>query len=219
MNLQIKEIYDILFAEFGTQNWWPGDSRFEIIVGAILTQNTNWQNVEKAINNIKAARLLSPEGLYGLSDDKLAELIKPAGYFNIKAKRLKNVLAWLFDNFGGDVETADNLSDFALREQLLEIKGVGFETADSIMLYAFERPIFVVDTYTARIMMRHGLIDTDCDYEQLREFMESSLPADTKLYNEYHALIVKVGKDYCKPKPKCESCPLNCIAKAELIYD
>lgn len=215
MSSTIREIYDLLFQAFGPQDWWPGDSRFEIMVGAVLTQNTNWKNVEKAINNIKAVGLMSPEALYQLPAEQLAMLIKPAGYFNVKTKRLKNLLAWLFDNYGGSLEVVENLSDYALREQLLEVKGVGRETADSIMLYAFNRAIFVVDTYTARVLIRHELIDECCDYEQLRELLESSLVPDVKLFNEFHALFVQVGKEFCRPKPKCENCPLNCIPRME----
>ncbi|MFI4913306.1 MAG: endonuclease III domain-containing protein [Sedimentisphaeraceae bacterium JB056] len=215
MNSKIQQIYDLLFEAFGPQEWWPGESRFEIMLGAVLTQNTNWKNVEKAINNIKNAGLMNPVSLYKLSHEELAELIKPAGYFNVKTKRLKNLLGWLFDDFGGSLEQVDRLSDYALREQLLAVKGVGPETADSIMLYAFERPVFVVDTYTARVMIRHGMIDEYCDYEQLREFLEGCLVSDVRLFNEYHALLVRVGKDYCRPKPKCENCPLNVIPKVE----
>jgi endonuclease-3 related protein len=185
------------------------------MVGAVLTQNTNWRNVEKAINNLRAANVLNPDSLHRMPADQLAELIRPAGYYNIKAKRLKNLLAWLFDSYGGSIDAADALSDHALREELLCINGIGPETADSIMLYAFERPIFVVDAYTARILIRHGMIDEYCDYEQLRELMESSLEPDVKLFNEYHALLVKTGKDFCRPRPKCKGCPLEKIPKVE----
>jgi endonuclease III related protein len=215
MSSEIRHIYELLFEAFGHQYWWPGQSKFEIMVGAVLTQNTNWQNVEKAINNLRAAEAIEPQALYTLPAERLGELIRPAGYYNIKTKRLKNLLAWLFDDFGGSIELADKLSDHALREQLLGINGIGPETADSIMLYAFERPVFVVDTYTARIMMRHGLIDEYCGYEQLRELMESSLSSDVRLFNEYHALLVRTGKEFCRPRPKCALCPLNCIARVE----
>ena len=205
----LTEIYRLLYDEFGPQQWWPGESRFEIITGAILTQNTNWANVEKAINNLKAADCLIPEKLHLLDPAQLAQLIRPAGYFNIKAKRLKNFLSWLFDNYNGDLTDLESIDTGRLREELLTIKGVGRETADSILLYAFDKPIFVVDAYTARVVFRHELISPEADYEQLKELFESSLPADTTLFNEYHALLVRVGKEFCRPKARCPGCPLE----------
>jgi len=206
---QLEKIYQLLFDYFGPQYWWPGDSPFEIIVGAILTQNTSWTNVEKAIDNLKAADLLSAEKLHHLEISELAELIRPAGYFNIKAKRLKNFINWLFESYNGQLENLENLSTDCLRTELLCVKGIGPETADSILLYAFERPIFVVDAYTARIAVRHYLIESDADYEQLQYLFESKLPADVKLFNEYHALLVCLGKEFCRPKPLCSNCPLK----------
>jgi endonuclease-3 related protein len=206
---QLKEIYDLLYKRFGPQDWWPGDTPFEVIVGAILTQNTNWTNVEKAIINIKNADLLTPEKLHHIDITKLAALIRPAGYFNIKAKRLKNFLDWFFENYDGKLVNLEKVRTSELREQLLSVKGIGPETADSILLYAFNRPVFVVDAYTARSCARHQLINEDADYHQIQETFESNLPCDTQLFNEYHALIVNLGKNYCKPTPKCEECPLN----------
>jgi len=203
------EIYQLLFDHFGPQHWWPGDTQFEIITGAILTQNTNWANVEKAIANLKSADRLCPEKLYNLDLPRLAELIRPAGYFNIKAKRLKNFVQWLFDNYQGQLSNLENLNTEQLRVELLAIKGIGHETADSILLYALDRPIFVVDAYTARIAIRHGLIEPNADYEQLRELFQSNLPEDIQLFNDYHALLVKVGKEFCKPKARCSGCPLE----------
>ncbi len=205
----ITEIYQLLYDTFGPQHWWPGETRFEIITGAILTQNTNWTNVEKAIKNLKAADCLIPEKLHRLSYQQLAELIRPAGYYNVKAKRLKNFSDWLFENYNGDLAGLESIDTQRLRAELLAVKGIGFETADSILLYAFERPVFVVDAYTARIAARHGLIEPGTDYEQLRYLFESNLPQDTKLYNEYHALLVRLGKDFCRPNPKCPACPLE----------
>lgn len=193
----------------GGQGWWPGESAFEVMVGAILTQNTNWGNVEKAINNLKGAGCLTPAGLHGLSCEELAPLIKPAGYFNIKARRLMNFLDWLFESHDGDIESLEHMGTDTLREELLSVKGIGPETADSILLYALDRDIFVVDTYTARIAVRHGLIEPDADYHELQEFFQSNLPDDIKLFNEFHALIVQAGKNFCRPKPKCDQCPLN----------
>jgi len=205
----LSEIYQLLFDRFGPQHWWPGDTQFEIITGAILTQNTNWANVEKAIANLKFANCLSSEKLYRLDISRLAELIRPAGYFNIKAKRLKNFVQWLFDNYQGKLSNLKSLDTDRLRAELLAIKGIGRETADSILLYALDRPIFVVDAYTARVTVRHGLIEPDASYEQLRELFQSNLPEDVQLFNEYHALLVKVGKLFCKPKAQCPGCPLE----------
>ena len=208
---QLTEIYRLLYDEFGPQHWWPGQTRFEIITGAILTQNTNWTNVEKAIANLKSAECLTPEKLYHLDAAQLANLIRPAGYFNIKAKRLKNFINWLFENYNGDLTELESIDTERLRTELLSVKGIGFETADSILLYAFDRSVFVIDAYTARVAFRHELLSPEADYEQLRDFFESSLPADTKLFNEYHALLVKVGKEFCRPKARCPGCPLEKI--------
>jgi endonuclease III related protein len=205
----LTEIYRLLYNEFGSQQWWPGDTEFEIITGAILTQNTNWANVEKAIANLKSVDCLTPEKFHHLDQTQLAKLIRPAGYFNIKAKRLKNFVNWLFKNYNGELNDLKCIDTGRLREELLTIKGIGRETADSILLYAFDRPIFVIDAYTARIVFRHQLISPDADYEQLKELFESSLPADTQLFNEYHALLVKLGKEFCRPKARCSGCPLE----------
>jgi len=173
------------------------------------TQNTSWANVEKAIANLKSADSLTPEKLYQFDVPQLAELIRPAGYFNIKAKRLKNFVTWLFENYEGKLTNLESLDTDQLRSELLAVKGIGPETADSILLYALNRPVFVVDAYTARIAFRHGLIEPNADYEQLRGLFQSNLPQDTQLFNEYHALLVKVGKEFCKPKAQCSSCPLE----------
>jgi endonuclease-3 related protein len=206
---QLTEIYQLLFDRFGPQSWWPGETPFEIITGAILTQNTNWANVEKAIANLKSAHLLTPEKLYHLNVSELAELIRPAGYYNIKSKRLKSFLYWLFRNYDGRLANLENLDTDRLRAELLAVKGIGPETADSILLYAFNRPIFVVDAYTARVAVRHGLIEPDVDYEQLRDLFQSNLPQDPRLFNEYHALLVRLGKEFCRPNAKCPTCPLE----------
>lgn len=206
---RLIEIYQLLFERFGPQHWWPGDTQFEIITGAILTQNTNWANVEKAITNLTSANCLSLEKLHQINLSELAELIRPAGYFNIKAKRLKNFVNWLFDNYDGKLANLDSIDNEQLRAELLAIKGIGCETTDSILLYAFDRPIFVVDAYTARVAIRHGLIEPEADYEQLRELFQENLPQDAQLFNEYHALLVRVGKEFCNPKARCSSCPLE----------
>lgn len=206
---QLTEIYQILFERFGPQNWWPGQTQFEIVTGAILTQNTNWANVEKAIANLKSADCLTPEKLHNLDHEQLAELIRHAGYFNIKAKRLKSFLNWLFENYDGRLADLEAVNTYQLREELLSIKGIGPETADSILLYAFGRPIFVVDAYTARVAVRHHLIEPDAGYGQLQDLFQSNLRQDVRQFNEYHALLVQLGKNFCKPKPKCPNCPLN----------
>jgi len=206
---QLTEIYQLLFERFGPQHWWPGETQFEIVIGAILTQNTSWTNVEKAIANLKAADRLTPEALYDLDHARLAELIRPAGYFNVKAKRIMSFLSWLFEHYDGRLEDLEAINTYQLREELLSIKGIGPETADSILLYAFGRPVFVVDTYTARIAVRHHLIEPDAGYAQLQDLFQSNLQQDTQLFNEYHALLVQVGKNFCKPKPKCPHCPLQ----------
>jgi endonuclease-3 related protein len=205
----LTEIYELLYEAFGPQHWWPGETPFEVITGAILTQNTSWTNVEKAIANLKSAGRLSPEAIHRIEQSELAELIRPAGYYNIKAARLKNFLDWLFDNYGGSLANLEPVATSRLREEFLAINGIGRETADSILLYALGRPVFVVDAYTARIAVRHGLIDRDADYEQLRELFESNLVQDAQLFNEYHALLVRTGKEFCRPKARCPGCPLE----------
>ena len=207
---QLLDIYRLLFDFFGPQHWWPGETPFEIAIGAVLTQNTSWTNVEKAIANIKADDCLDAFKLHDLDMAKLETLIRPAGYFRVKAKRLRNFTTWLCEEYGGDMANLDGIGTSRLREELLGISGVGPETADSILLYALDRPIFVVDTYTARVMVRHGLIASDdLDYDRLQDLFVSSLEPDAPLFNEFHALLVMAGKDYCKPRPKCRDCPLK----------
>jgi len=206
---KLIEIYNRLYTCYGPQHWWPGESRIEIIVGAILTQNTNWTNVEKAIANLKQGGHLTPSGLHKLPLDRLAQLIRPAGYFNIKAQRLKCFLDWLIEEYNGLLESLEVLPASTLREKLLSVKGIGPETADSICLYAFRKPVFVVDAYTARIFGRHGMIEPGSGYEQIQDLFHEGLDKDVQLFNEFHALIVQVGKTHCKPKPRCQSCPLE----------
>jgi endonuclease-3 related protein len=205
----LKSIYKKLFFRFGPQGWWPADDRFEVIIGAILTQNTNWGNVEKAISNIKNKKLLTPQKLYCLSSKKLASLIRPAGYYNIKTKRLKSFLKFFFESYGGDIRKLTRADRGLLREDLLCVNGIGEETADSILLYALEKPIFVIDAYTRRIFLRYGLIKDKYRYVDIQNLLMRSLKADVKLFNEYHALLVKLGKEYClKNRPRCRICPL-----------
>lgn len=205
----LKKTYKKLFAAFGPQYWWPGETQFEIIVGAILTQNTAWNNVEKAIQNLKKARLLTPRRLHDLSHVDLAEFIRPAGYFNVKARRLKTFLNLLFDKYGGNLDKMFKKRLNVLRGELLTVNGIGPETADSILLYAGGYPIFVVDAYTKRVLSRHQLVSQDATYEDIQRLFMDNLPHDAKLFNEYHALFVRVGKDLCRPRrPLCQRCPL-----------
>lgn len=205
----LLEVYERLLARFGPQHWWPGESPFEIMVGAVLVQNTAWKNVERAIDNLREAGVMAPHALYALPAAELAELIRPAGYFQVKAKRLRNLLTFVMDDYGGDLDAMFQTDLATLREQLLGIHGIGPETADAILLYAGGLGTFVIDTYTHRLLARHGWIEYDADYHQIKDYFESALPTDAKLYNEYHALVVRVGKEYCcKTGPKCDTCPL-----------
>jgi len=203
------EMYEAMLGRFGHQGWWPGDGALEVCVGAILTQNTNWTNVEKALHNLRGAGVMSVTAINDLDHTALAELIRPAGYFNVKAKRLKNFIARVHETFGDDVEAFLDRSVAVLEEELMPINGIGRETADSIILYAAARPTFVIDRYTCRIMVRHGLIWGEDDYQAVKDLFESSLPEDLELWKDYHAQIVAVGKEYCRPKPRCEGCPLE----------
>jgi len=205
-------IYERLLVAFGPQDWWPGDSPFEVCAGAILTQNTSWENVKRAISNLKNKGLLSPRAIYELPRESLARIIRPAGYYNVKAGRLQNFVAFLLGEFEGNLDNMFSMGLETLRPMLLDIKGIGPETADSILLYAGELASFVVDVYTVRALMRHDFIDENADYEGVRSLFMDHLPADVELYNEYHALWVILGKSFCKKtKPRCEGCPLNGI--------
>lgn len=206
---RLLQIFGILLRHFGPQGWWPGETPFEVCVGAILTQNTAWSNVERAISQLKARGLLSPEGLRQVSLSQLSGLIRPAGYFNVKARRLKAFSDFLWGEFGGDPHRMFQGPAGPLREALLGVKGIGPETADSILLYAGGIPVFVIDAYTRRILGRLGLTDSDGDYGGLQAFFHRHLPTDAKLYNEFHALMVALGKDYCRPRPLCDRCPLR----------
>ncbi|MEM5799335.1 MAG: endonuclease III domain-containing protein [Candidatus Aenigmatarchaeota archaeon] len=206
MNLQ--KIYELLLKKIGKQNWWPAETDFEIIVGAILTQQASWKNVEKAIKNLKENNSLDPKAIYDIKISELQKLIKPSGFYKIKAQRLKNFVNFLYDRFNGDLNKLFSLEKDAIRKELLSVNGIGKETADSIILYSAQKPIFVVDAYTKRIFNRVGLIKEN-DYEKIKKIFESNLPKDVELYKEYHALIVELGKNICKVKPKCNECCLN----------
>lgn len=202
------QVYRQLFDALGPQHWWPGDSPWEVMIGAVLVQNTSWKNVERAIDNLREAGLVDPQRLLNVPTDELAELIRPAGYFRLKTKRLRSLLEFVVDQYDGSLETMRAADTHRLREELLGVHGIGPETADSILLYALEKPTFVVDTYTHRVFARHGWIGYDTDYHQLKEHLVSELPVDVTLYNELHALLVNVGHHYCRRQPKCEACPL-----------
>ncbi|MEA1925345.1 MAG: endonuclease III domain-containing protein [Candidatus Altiarchaeota archaeon] len=208
--MDLLGVYDVLFGEFGSQGWWPAESEFEMVVGAILTQCTSWGNVEKALDNLRGDALLSPEALYKVDYDLLRRDIKPSGYFNAKAEKIKAFMDFLYNGFGGSLELLLSLPVPELRERLLSIHGIGPETADSIILYAAHKPSFVVDAYTRRIFSRLGLVDESIKYDDLKGFFERNLPQDVELYNEYHALIVELGKCYCRrSNPRCGECPLK----------
>ncbi len=239
----LQEIFDRLLARFGPQGWWPGETPFEVMVGAILTQNTNWGNVEKAIADLKREADFSPHGLLALPPGRLAELIRPSGYFNQKAAKLRDFLEFYLRTAGGgtrpwnrtppeDLRRSDREPQeahhrmnresqealrrmrrrglAALRCDLLAVRGIGPETADSILLYALGKPIFVVDAYTRRVLSRHGACRPDASYDELQRLFMDHLPPDAKLFKEFHALLVRVGKEYCrKREPRCKGCPLE----------
>jgi endonuclease-3 related protein len=213
MRERLLQIYHRLYAAFGSQHWWPGDTPFEVAVGAVLTQNTSWRNVERAIANLKLAGRLSLPALLALSHDELATLIRPAGYFNVKARRLRSFLVHLHDH-GGDLEgyLAGNLT--TRRAELLAVHGLGPETVDSILLYAGGQATFVCDVYTRRLLSRHGLCGERAGYEEMRALFMDHLPADAALFNEFHALVVRAGYHHCKPTPRCDTCPLQPLLPA-----
>ncbi len=206
---RLYNIYNILYKTYGPRKWWPADTPFEVIAGAILTQNTSWNNVEKAITKLKANKTLTPGKLKEMSKNRLASLIKSCGYYNIKATRLKHFAEYLVKNYGGSLKKFFSNSTPHTREELLAINGIGPETADSILLYAANRPVFVVDAYTKRILQRQGLIKPNATYEQIQKLFEDNFPKNSRLFNEYHALIVQHGKDVCRKKPICSACVLR----------
>ncbi len=209
MKNKLLGIYDRLYEHFGPQHWWPGETPFEVTVGAILTQNTNWGNVEKAIENLKKERALNPWSLRAMSLSRLASLIRPAGYYNVKARRLKNFLDFLIREYSGSMEKMRNEELTVMRRKLLSVNGIGPETADSIMLYALEKPVFVIDAYTKRFLSKHTVMSHNSSYETFQEFFHAQLKKEASLFNEYHALIVRLAKEYCRTRPRCSGCPLE----------
>ncbi|MGQ9508266.1 MAG: endonuclease III domain-containing protein [Thermodesulfobacteriota bacterium] len=212
---QLMKIYNHLYKAFGPRNWWPAETAFEVMVGAILTQNTSWRNVEKSIKALKEKGVLNPEGIRNLRRSELSLLIKSSGYYRIKAERLKAFVEFLFENYDGDLNKMREEEIEKLRAKLLKVKGIGPETADSILLYGLKMPIFVVDAYTKRILSRHNLIPKEASYEEIQRFFMDHLPLEEGLFNEYHALLVHLGKILCKRVPKCDSCPLKSIRYRE----
>jgi endonuclease-3 related protein len=205
---RLTAIFRRLACQFGPRHWWPADTPFEVCVGAILTQNTNWGNVEKAIANLKGEGFLSPAAIRALSEERLAAVIRPAGFFNVKSRRLKEFVAFLFERHAGSLERMFAGDWRLLREELLCVRGIGPETCDSILLYAGHKPTFVVDAYTKRVFSHLGIISAGASYEEVRALFMDHLPPDTQLFNEYHALIVEQAKVYCRTSPRCTGCPL-----------
>jgi len=207
---RINNIYRLLYKKYGPQGWWPGDSQLECIIGAILTQNTSWSNVEKAISNLKKLNLISIDKLKLLTTQELAQLIRPSGYYNQKAHKIKSFLEFLSTAYGDSLDKMFDEDVNLLRNRLLEIKGIGPETADCILLYGGNKPVFVVDTYTYRILSRHGLVPEHTNYNEIQEVFMDALEIIPEIFNEYHALLVKAGKENCKRnKPICAGCPLE----------
>lgn len=207
----LGEVYDRLFEHFGPQGWWPADSAWEVMVGAILVQNTSWKNVERAIEQLQDAGQLSLRALNRLDQTELEELIRPAGYFRLKARRLRNLIDFVVSHYDGSVESIFDADLQTLRQQLLGVNGIGPETADSILLYAGSFPTFVVDTYTHRVLSRHGWIGFDADYHAIKDHFESNLEEEVPLYNEFHALLVRLGHEFCRKTARCEQCPLQTL--------
>ncbi len=209
MKIDLKELYEHMKAFFGHRNWWPGDTTLEIIIGAILTQNTAWKNVEKALDRLKQEKVLSYKGLRQLPLEKLAEYVRPSGYYNQKAKKIKAFIRFLTEEYQGNMKRMFQDDTGILREKLLAINGIGPETADSILLYAGGHYSFVIDLYTYRVMSRHGWIAENADYHTMRDFFMERLPRDLDLYKDFHAQFVAIGHHYCRKTPNCDDCPLN----------
>jgi endonuclease-3 related protein len=205
---KLIKIYKRLLTHFGPQAWWPAETPFEVIVGAILTQNTNWKNVEKAIANLKKSKVLSPGSLSKIKNSKLGSLIRTSGYFRQKARKLKAFVKYFLKNYKGSLQKMKKKNISELRKELLDVHGIGPETADSILLYALDKPTFVVDAYTRRIGQRMRLFKSN-DYHEIKEYFEQNLPRDLEIYKEYHALLVELGKNFCKTRPNCGNCSVK----------
>lgn len=213
----LLNFYHAMLAELGPSHWWPGQTPFEIALGAILTQNTNWTNVEKALHNLRSSNVLQPDALNALGDDELETLIRPAGFFRIKTKRIRSFLRFLGEESAFEMDLLRFQDMNLLRDKLLETSGIGPETADSILLYALSYPSFVVDAYTWRILTRHALIPEDATYDEIRSLFMDALPEDVSLFQEYHALLVRTAQGWCyKKKPLCSNCPLEIFIDGNL---
>jgi len=211
---QLMTIYRRLFNAFGSRHWWPAQSAEEVIIGAILTQNTAWKNVEQAIAALKARRAVSFKAIDAMAEEQLARLIRPARFLNQKARALKVFAGYFGSRYGYSLQRMKRRNAGELREELLGVYRIGQETADSILLYALEKPVFVIDAYTKRIFSRHGLLAREGSYADYQKLFMDNLPPDVRLFNEYHALLVHVGNLFCKPKPLCEQCPLRSLRRA-----
>lgn len=206
----LRDVYQTLLDTYGPRNWWPADTPFEVMLGAILTQNTAWSNVERAIASLKTVVPLEPEQILGLDEETLQDAIRPSGYFRQKARRLRLLCRFIIQKYDGDVAGMEGEDTEALRSELLGLNGIGPETADSILLYALDRPVFVIDAYTVRLLDRLGLLEGSGGYNEVQELVTESMEPDTKMYNEYHALIVMHGKERCRKRaPLCEGCCLK----------
>jgi len=212
MKRLLMNIYRKLYKAYGSQHWWPGETPFEVMVGAILTQNTSWKNVEKAIQRLKEKGVLNGEGIHRLKKSGLESLIRSSGFYRLKAERLKAFVDFLFKEYADDLEKMGREALEVLRTQLLNVKGIGPETADSILLYGLRKPIFVVDAYTKRVLSRHGIVSERASYEEIQKLFMDHLPHSEKLFNEYHALFVHLAKKACKKHEECDTCPLKSIA-------
>ncbi|HVB34329.1 MAG TPA: endonuclease III domain-containing protein [Patescibacteria group bacterium] len=213
---RIEEFYGALDGELGPLNWWPGETRFEVIVGAILTQNTAWSNVERAIANLRREKLLDARALGRAGTGRLERLVRPSGYFRQKARKLKTFVRFLDREFGGSLDRMFRQPTAVLREKLLAVHGIGPETADSILLYAGKHPVFVIDAYTRRILARHELLDAGAGYQDAQNLFHRHLPRETALFNQYHALLVETGKRWCRPRQaRCQECPLGPFLERE----
>jgi endonuclease III related protein len=206
---RLLNIFNLLLESFGKRNWWPGETELEIMVGAVLTQNTSWKNVEKAIDNLKRYKALDIGTLHEMDRETLASIIRSSGFYNIKSERLKNLIDVMYNDYSSDIFDLKMLDLSRVRARLLAINGIGKETADSIILYALNKPIFVVDVYTKRFLKNHRIYNGQNDYDTIQEFFMKNLPEDTYLFNEFHALIVYLCQNFCKKIPLCHKCPLQ----------
>lgn len=210
------KIYNFLYEKYGNLKWWPAETPFEVVIGAILTQNTSWNNVEKSIDNLKKYNLIEPHKIVSLEDSLLKDLIKPSGFFNQKSVRLKIISKFIIEKCFGDIKYLNNFDTESARNMLLAVKGVGFETADSILLYACDHPIFVIDKYTMRMFNRIGLNWVE-KYDIFQKGFMENIPQNLEFYRNYHALIVENSKNHCKVKPECDNCPIEKICNKRIM--